>query len=340
MVLNFYIITYLICAVISLFIGSIATLTGYKIWKRWDITNSAETQYRLEKKVYLIISVLSIGFILRLFAFPLWFLTLNSMIISIPGAMCLAGVHNANAPLAYIASTFKLILPAIYGFWLILNLLDRKVATQPFMKLKLFLLTPLGLLILSETITDIFFLFSVPLRQVSCCTSLFDTPKNNLHQLISGSNWMWVVLFYVLALIILAEIIFFLIAQKKSTASIKKNWFGSKSLMLIETIMIIFCFITFLLALQTKISLLFLDLPLHHCIFCLCQGVWDLFLSFCMIMTGLTLVLIYFWIISSNAYISVDHKLSQSMLKLLFWSGGLLSSGLIILSIHLLWALA
>ena len=109
-------------------------------------------QYRLEKRVYLVITVLALGFILRLFMVPLWFRSLHSMIISIPGAMCLVGVHNINPSLSYVASSLKLILPAFYGYWLILNQLDRKIATQPFMKQKLAALAPLGILIVIETI--------------------------------------------------------------------------------------------------------------------------------------------------------------------------------------------
>lgn len=338
MILNSYIITYLVCSFFSLLIGLVAAVNGFHVWRRWDITSQAEEQYRLEKLVYLIITVVSLGFLLRLLMIPLWFWTLHSMIISIPGAMCLVGVHNINAPLSYIASGLKLAMLPLYGYWLLLNYLDRKVVTQPFMKQKTALLTPLGILILCETILDVSFLFSVPPRQVSCCTSLFDVPGESVPQVITASTWLWVAIFYVLVLFIMGEIVFFLIAQKRSPSSKKGRWFGKKSLLISETLIIIFLFVVFVLALHTKISPLFLGLPFHHCIFCLCQEVWDALFSVSMIFAGLALLLIYFWIVSLAGYREVNEILSGKMVKLLTWSGALLVGGVTILSIHLLLA--
>ena len=339
MILNSYIITYLVCSSVSLFIGLTAALNGFYVWKKWDITSCADEQYRLEKKVYLIITILSLGFFLRLLMVPLWFWSLHSMIISIPGAMCLVGVHNVSAPLSYIASSLKLVLPALYGYWLILNMLDRQVATQPFVKQKLMLLTPLGILILAETILDTSFFFSTPPRQVSCCTSLFDIPRDNILQIVTESTWIWVVVFYVLALFILGEIVYFLIAQKRSSSPGGGRWFGKKSIMGLETLAAIIFFVVFVLALHTRISPLFLGLPFHHCIFCLGQEVWDALLFFSMIFIGLTLFLIYFWVVSSANYREVNPVLSEKMVSLLKWSGYMTAGGMIILSIHLLSAL-
>jgi hypothetical protein len=319
--------------------GLTAALNGFYVGKKWDITSCADEQYRLEKKVYLIITILSLGFFLRFLMVPLWFWSLHSMIISIPGAMCLVGVHNVAAPLSYISSGFKLVLPALYGYWLTLNMLDRQVATQPFVKQKLMLLTPLGILVLAETILDISFFFSTPPRQVSCCTSLFDIPRDNILQIVTESTWIWVVVFYVLAFFILGEILYFLIVQKKSSSLGGGRWFGKKAIMIFETLVVIIFFVVFILAIHTRISPLFLGLPFHHCIFCLGQKEWDALLFFSMIAIGLTLFLIYFWVVSAAIYGEVNPILSGKMVSLLKWSGYMTAGGVIILSIHLLSAL-
>jgi len=336
MILNNYIITYLVCSLLSLFMGVIAALNGFAAWRKWNINNQAEEQYRLEKKVYLIITILSLGFLLRLLMIPLWFRTLQSMIISIPGAMCLVGVHNAGAPYSYISSSLKLVLPVWYGYWLILNLLDRKIVTQPFMKNKLAALTPLGILIILETVLDVSFFFSTPPRQVSCCTSLFDIPRNDILQIVTESTWLWVYIFYALSIIILAQTVYFLIAQKKSALTGKGWWFGKKTVIFFEAPVIIFLFTTLVIAFQTKISPLFLHLPFHHCIFCLCQEVWDALLCFCMILAGLSLFLIYFSVVCSSNYKEVNTVLSKDMTTLLKWSACMTAGGLIVLSIHLI----
>jgi len=270
---------------------------------------------------------------------PLWFCTLHSMIISIPGAMCLVGVHNINAPISYIASSLKLVLPALYGYWLILNLLDRQIATQPFMKQKMVFLSPLGILILAETILDASFLFSVPPRQVSCCTSLFDIPREGVVQIITESTWIWVVIFYILALLIVVEIVYFMLAQTRSSSPGEGRWFGKKSVMWLETSAVIVFFIVFILALHTKISPLFLHLPFHHCVFCLGQEVWDALLSFALIFIGVSLLLIYFWVVSSVNYRDVNPILGEKMVTLLKCSGCLFAGGLAILSTRLFFAL-
>ena len=319
----------------SFFTGLIAAFNGFAVWKNWNIESDAEDQYRLEKKVYLIITVLFLGFALRLLMFPLWFFILHTMIPSVPGAMCLVGIHNINPSVSYVASVFKLVMPVFYAYWLILNLLDRRIETQPFMKQKLWLLTPLGTLILIETIIDALFLFSVPPRQVSCCTSLFDVPRNDLLQIVSESSWLWVVVFYSLSVILLCTMVYFFTAQKKSMLTGKGWWFGKKNFMLIETLFIILVFITFILSLHTKISPLFLGLPFHHCIFCLCQEVWDALCSFFMIFTGLSFFLIYFWTVSGVNYMPLNQNCGIFMGKLLKWAGCFFLSGLTILTVHL-----
>ncbi|MBU1054021.1 MAG: hypothetical protein KKC46_09350 [Proteobacteria bacterium] len=339
MIINNFIITYLVCSFTSIFIGLVAAFNGFYVWKKWDINSHADEQYLLEKRVYLLITILSIGFSIRLLMVPLWFYSLHSMIISIPGAMCLVGVHNVNAPLSYIASTLKLVLPALYGYWLILNFLDRQAESQPFMKQKLLFIAPLGILIILETIFDISFFFSNPPRQVSCCTSLFDIPRQNIPLIVSQPTWTWLILFYILMLFIILGIIYFFIAQNKSKNSGRNWWFGKKTVMLCETFLATSAFVVYILALHTKISPLFLKLPFHHCIFCLGQKVWDALLSFIMIFVGLSLFIIYFWVVCSKNYRHVNSTLSKKMVKLLKWSGYLIAGGLAILSIHLVLAI-
>ncbi|MDO8785397.1 MAG: hypothetical protein Q7J12_04185 [Syntrophales bacterium] len=338
MILNSYTTTYLLCSFFSLLTGLIAAANGFHVWRRWDIASRTEEQYRLEKRVYLIITLLSLGFLLKLLMIPLWFWTLHSMIISIPGAMCLAGVHYINSPLSWIASGLKPAMLPLYGYWLLLNCLDRKIETQPFMKQKTIFLIPLGILILCETVIDISFLFSVPPHHVSCCTSLFDAPAKTVPPVIASSTWLWVTVFYALALFVIGETVFFL-SQKKRLSHRKERQLGRKSLLISQTLLIALLFVVLILALHTKISPLLLGLPFHHCIFCLCQNVWVALLSVSMIFTGLTLFLFYFWVVSLAGYGEVYETLDGKMAKLLKLSGILLVMGLIILSVHLLIAL-
>jgi len=336
--LNNYIVTYLVCSVFSLVIGIVAAASGLSVSRRWESAGSTEEQYRLEKRVYLIITLVSVGLCLRLLMVPLWFGTLHSMLGSIPGAMCLTGVHNSNTPYSYLASSLKLLLPPLYGFWLILNALDRKVASQPFMKQKLLFLTPLGILVLGESLLDAYFFFTVPYRQVSCCTSLFDLPEANITPIVAQS-WGWLVMFYALILFVWGEMVYFFYAQKRSASAARGWWFGNKAIMFMETALIIATFGVFIYVLNGNFSPLFLHRPLHHCIFCLGQQVGDALLSSGMIFLGLTLFMIYFWVASFARYRGLNPVLGDQMTKLLGWAGAMLTGGIIILSVHLFFVL-
>lgn len=333
--INNYIVTYLVCSVLSLVMGLVAAVNGLYAVRRWESTGATEEQYRLEKRIYLIITLVSLGLCLRLLMVPLWFGTLHSMLGSLPGAMCLTGVHNSNAPYSYLASSLKLLLPPFYVFWLILNALDRKVASQPFMKEKLLFLIPLGILILGESLLDAYFFLTVPYRQVSCCTSLFDVPKANITPIVAQS-WGWPVIFYALIIFIWGEVMYFFVGQKRSVLSERAWWFGKKLLMFMETTLIFTTFGVFIHVLNVNLSPLFLHRPLHHCIFCLGQETWDAAFFISMIYSGLVLLLAYFWCVSSIHYRSLNPILTERMTKLLGWSGAMLTGGIIILSAHLL----
>lgn len=332
--INNYVVTYIVCSVLSLVMGLVAAVNGLYAARRWESAGPTEDQYHLEKRVYLIMTLVSLGLCLRLFMVPLWFGTLHSLLGSIPGAMCLMGVHNSNTPYSYLASGLKLLLPPFYGFWLILNSLDRKVASQPFLNQKLLLLTPLGILILGETLLDTYFFFTVPYRQVSCCTSLFDMPRANVTHFVTQSR-AWLSIFYTLIIFIWAEVLYFFFAQKGSIRSARGWWFGNKAVMFGETVLIIATFGVFIHVLNVSLSPLFLHRPWHQCIFCLGQEAWDALLFFGAIFLGLTFFLIYFWVVSFARYREFDLTLTDQMTKLLAWSGAMLTGGIIILSVHL-----
>ncbi len=335
MILNSHAITYLVCSFISFVIGFFAVVSGFLVWKKWDITSQAEEQYRLEKKVYLIITVLSLGFILKLLMIPLWFWTLYSMIPSVPGAMCLVGIHNIAVPVSYIASTLKFVTFFLCGYWLLMNHFDRKIIIQPFMKPKMIFLIPLGFLILCETILDISFLLSVPPRQISCCTSLFDVPEMPPDQMITSSTWVWVTTSNVLFLFIIGEVLWF-IFSKKAGPFMKGRLSGNKYFLILQTLFIAMVFIIFIQALQINISPVLLGIPLHHCIFCLCQKDWVALLSVSIIFMGLILFLFFSWFVSMAEYGKVYTVLEEKMVILLKFSGVFLGIGVIILFVHLL----
>lgn len=338
MLVNSFVVTYLVCSSCSLLIGLLAALNGFSVVRAWDITSPTEEQYEREKRIYLIITLVSLGLVLRLLMIPLWFGTLMSMLPSLPGAMCLSGVHSSGSPGSYPASALKLALPPFYIAWLVLNGLDRRVISQPFLKMKLLLLMPLGFLMICEAALDISFFLSITPRQVSCCTSLLELPQAGIAPVVTHFRG-WLILAGFCLFLVWGEMCYFLAAQKKSLTSNRGWWFGSKTVMVLEFSYIVATFILFVLALHREVSSLILCLPRHQCIFCLLQKSGDSLLSFSLIYGGLTLFLVYFLVVSLRDYGALNMLLGQRILSLLKWSLALLTGGMIILSLHLLLAL-
>lgn len=336
MVLNSFILIYLTCSVLSLIVGVTAVCYGSISWKRWDINSHSEEQYRLEKHIYLIITILSIGLFMKIATIPLWFVTLHSMIISIPGAMCLAGVHNSHPHIAYVSSCLKIILPAFYFYWLIVNHMDMKIWEMPFMKHKLFMLIPLGIMIVVEAFLDINFFFSVAPRQVSCCTSLFDIPRGDIIQHVTDAGMVWAYLFCLLAVIFVGSIIYFICHHPRVPATRAGWWYGIKNISIVQTLLIISFITVFILALHTCISPVLLHAPFHHCIFCLFQKLWDVTFAFILIYAASMIFLSYIWITTSSAYHKFHAILDKGVAALLKVAALMLFAGLAVIAARIL----
>lgn len=134
---------------------------------------SLEEKYELEKSFYLISTVIWVLFIVRIIASVLFWATNESLIPLIPGAMCQFGVNQAGAPWSWIDNGVKLIVLLVYGNWLVLDLINRRVKGAPLMKSlsKLFLVfIPL---IVIDVFLDLAFYFTVSPVVVPCCRVVF-----------------------------------------------------------------------------------------------------------------------------------------------------------------------
>lgn len=260
MIVNTYTVSHLVLSGSSLAFGVGAA--GLGVWAGWKRATSAsvEESYRAEKVTYLAITLVGLNMYLRLFLAPFWFWTLQSLVPSIPGAMCLAGVHLANSPVSFISSSMKIVVPFFYAFWLIMNRTDRRIESQPLTQAKLFMLPALGLLTAAESLLDAYYLATLKPRPVPCCTSLFDLPSPNVPEIVSTNNWTWTIAFLSLSIIVLLSQILVRVTKRKSP--------------LLDTAATLIppcTLVVFFLALHTKVSPLFLGISYHHCVFCLWQ---------------------------------------------------------------------
>ncbi len=273
MLLNKYIVIYALFLVCALGVGLLAAGYGLMVLFRSRSDDTAEKRHHLEKYLYLCTSAMFIGALIRIVMLPLWFVTLHSLIPSIPGAMCLAGVHLNVGAYAWAASSMKLILPLLYFTWIYITGIDRSMPAQPFFRLRQMLLAPLIVLLFGEAFLDIRFLTGLTPSPVTCCTAIFDFNPQNMPPVLTETHSYFVILFLAALLMQL-----FLMALPRAG-----RWMhlGTVALSLI-------LFISLPLALHTRLSPLILDSPFHHCIFCVVQNNLWVLAGF-----GLSLIAIY-----------------------------------------------
>ncbi|MCS7098230.1 MAG: hypothetical protein NZ922_04565 [Candidatus Methanomethyliaceae archaeon] len=169
--------THLTATMIILGLFGIAIML-YSVPKAYVIVKRAakasmEEKYELEKSFYLLSTVVWVILITRLVASALFWITNESLIPIIPGAMCQFGVNQAGSPYSWINNGVKLIIVLIYGNWLMLDLLNRRVNGAPLIisLSKLFLIiTPLLFL---DLFLDLGFYFTISPVVVPCCRVIF-----------------------------------------------------------------------------------------------------------------------------------------------------------------------
>jgi len=312
---------YLLISAISLLLGMAAAVNAHKVHKHWDSDLRPEERYELEKQVYLVITLMGLGLFLRLFLVPLWFITLSRLMSTIPGAMCLTGVHMASPILGFSATALKFILPLVYGYWLMLNYFDRRVETHPFMLSKLAALVPILGLMAIESFIDNRFLIRFEPEPTACCTSIFDVSRPGISALSTWDTWGFVVGFYFCLLVL----ILIFIQRRENNKPIRYViWFLATCTP-----------VSFILALHTKISPLFLQAPYHHCIFCLWQRSPDSAVSTILVVVGTWLLLCCLAITSSGNYHYIKSELDNNLQRLSNYALGMMLAGGVLLGIHL-----
>ncbi|KPJ53919.1 hypothetical protein AMJ39_02720 [candidate division TA06 bacterium DG_24] len=317
MVISGLTVTYLLISVLTLVVAIPAAVVAFVVARHWRPESGLEQQHQLERWVYLVITLVALGLSLRLGLVPLWFLTLWSLISYVPGAMCLAGMHMLYPPWSFVASALKFVVPLMYGYWLVLNALDRKIESQPFMRRKLFLQAPIALLVLVESSLDFRVLAAVEPRSVSCCTSLFDMPTTAVTKAISSSTPVWAWTFVVLALAVIALA---LVVRRMPAIPLRAALVVAAA----ATLPI------YILALHTKLSPLLLHAPFHHCVFCVMQMSVDIPVASGLIISGCWLSFVA-GVLPSGVEQDVYRGLLDKLLRL---SVGTLAVGGIMLAVR------
>jgi hypothetical protein len=250
-------------AVLSLYLFSIlislmvlyAAFYGVQILMRWNLQSGSELQLSLEKKTYLISTLLTYLFSFQLISLFSFTHTVEHLHPLFVGAMCAAGTLYVNA-YGYPALLLKLFNFLLAGLWLILNYTDNRGYDYPLIKKKYLLLLLLAPFLWIETILQMsFFLDLKPDVITSCCGTLFSTdPSSVASEIASLPSLPMKWIFYLVLFSTVGLGLFFYRREKGGY---------------LFAVMSGLSLLVSMASLISFISLYFYELPTHHCPFCL-----------------------------------------------------------------------
>lgn len=171
---------------IVLLLMSYGGVLGLRIMARWDRRSSSEEQLRLERKTYLVSTLLGYAFGFELMSVFLFIYTVDDIHPLFSGAMCATGSLNAN-PAGWLALAVKIALFFAGAVWLAVNRLDQRSEDTPLVRLKYpALLAILPLAALDFYLLLRYFLGLQPEIITSCCGALFSADAGGVAAELAG----------------------------------------------------------------------------------------------------------------------------------------------------------
>ncbi|MBU1137847.1 MAG: hypothetical protein KKD01_00570 [Proteobacteria bacterium] len=259
MMLHPGILALLLGSAISFFLVFYASILGLIIMTHWDFTSSSEGQLLLERKTYLISTIVGMVLGFTLFSGLLFLYTIDDIHSLFVGAMCGTGTLNAN-PIGWLVLLSKGIIFFCASLWVIFNHLDQHCEDAPLVRYKYGALLILALLLGADLVLQSYFFSGLhPEKITSCCGSLFGSGSATVAGELAAfppGRTMWI--FYGAACCYLLSILLCLISH---------SWL-LRILLLIESLLLLPISLTSVISF---ISLYIYQMPSHHCPFDMIQ---------------------------------------------------------------------
>lgn len=249
--INPALVTLLILDLLAVVYGAYAGLWSYRIFRTFNPELTTAYQYDLERRTYLVSSIIQILLAIKVIVFPLFIYSLDQLAFHIPGAMCAVGVINASklgVPLLLI----KLLGLFLFSSWILIHNLDlKKINFLYTLKKHGYFLLVYGFLLL-EVFVQYTYLLDLDLdRVVACCSTIFQGGQNLTGVLSSIPLNIFLPVFIVIYLLTV----------------ISQFWGNSVSTALINLIFLGLG----LMAILVLYSPYIYELPSHQCPFCILQ---------------------------------------------------------------------
>ena len=286
MILNVFSITEIFVGLISLILMIWGGVFSLILAFRWRGASTVEQRSEIEKRSHLVLLVAIIFLGIRLFNWPLFYLTLQSFVPDIDGAMCIFGVTQVERILTGISEIIRPVSFFLIGAWLLIHLLDQKTQTSPLMGRKLLFLGVTAIVVVAESLLDVVLMFKIaPGTLISCCTTvtdILDRPTRLVPKAALGPGYESILGFgYYLSNIFLMVILAIWLVRIRASSSPRR-----RVVMGFLFLYAIFNTALFVLAQIEVHAPKIMGLPFHHCLYCLWQYVPDTILMYLLFILG------------------------------------------------------
>jgi len=230
---------------------------GLMILRGWDLRSGSEGQLDLERRTYLVSTLVANALVIQLLSLFLFIFTADGLHAQFVGAMCAAGSLSANA-FGYPTLLVKIGTCLLAGIWLIVHRADTQGHDYPLIRPKYALLLILVPLVLLETWLQMRYLTGLKADvMTSCCGSLFGQGRQGFAAELAGlpPRIMQPLFWSTLGLLLAAGT---LLLRTRRGAALFSGLSLAFLLVSVASLVSFFCLYIY-------------ELPSHHCPFCLLQ---------------------------------------------------------------------
>ena len=254
--------------ILALTVGSLIVLAmllyaytiAIKILRNWNINSSTEEQLLLERKTYLVSTMVQYSLAFEIISIFLFIYTADDIHRLLVGAMCATGSLNANS-LGFPALYAKIVMFFLSAAWIALNYIDNCAEDYPLIKTKyLFLVFLIPVAITEIFLQTNYFLNLSPNVITSCCGVLFSEEGESIASSLAS--------FPVLPM----KIVFYGSVLNMTFIGILMYRRPNSRYAWIFSFAALAMFIISILSVISFISLYFYQLPTHHCPFDILQA--------------------------------------------------------------------
>lgn len=260
MILHPGILALLLGALLVALLMLYACIIGFSVLRHWDRTSYSRRQLELERRTYLISTMVNYALGFQALSLLLFIYTVDSLHQLFIGAMCATGTLNAN-PVGWYVLLVKIPVFFLAWLWVIVNHYDLQVEDSPLVRSKyaaLFILLPL--VVLDGWWQFRYFTGLDPQIITSCCGSLFSSGDGGFASSMAALPvvpMIW--LFYLWSLLL----ILLVLPALKFRAAVLRYLLALAALLLLPV---------GLASVISFISIYIYEMPTHHCPFDLLQA--------------------------------------------------------------------